>query len=126
MLVLDTHVLIHDALTPARLSRRARRLLETELLACSDISLWEIGMLASKGRLTITADTEQFLEDVIDARQIRVLSITPKVAALAQSREFLHADPADRIIAATAIAHRARLLSADALLRRLASVEVVW
>jgi PIN domain nuclease of toxin-antitoxin system len=38
----------------------------------------------------------------------------------------LQADPADRIIAATAIAHRAKLLSADALLRRLAAVEVVW
>lgn len=126
MLVLDTHVLIHDALTPARLSRRAKGLLEGEPLACSDISLWEIGMLVSKGRLALATDTEQFLQDIIDARQIRVLPITPRVAALAQSRDFLHADPAGRIIAAMAIAHRAKLLSADALLRRLAGLEVVW
>ena len=83
-------------------------------------------MLVSKGRVAIEADTEQFLEDIIRARNLRVLPITPRIAARAQSLEFSHADPADRIIAATAIAHGARLLSADKRLRRLASVEVVW
>jgi len=83
-------------------------------------------MLVSKGRVAIEADTEQFLEDIIRARNLRVLPITPRIAARAQSPEFSHADPADRIIAATAIAHGARLLSADKRLRRLASVEVVW
>ena len=126
MVVLDTHVLIHDALAPARLSRRAKRLLDTQPLACSDISLWEVGMLVSKGRVTVEASTEQFLEDIIRARNLRVLAITPRIAALAQSPEFSHADPADRIIAATAIAHHARLISADNRLRRLTSVEVVW
>lgn len=83
-------------------------------------------MLVSKGRVVIEADTEQFLEDILRARNLRVLPITPRIAALAQSSEFSHADPADRIIAATAIAHRAQLLSADDRLRRLASVEVIW
>lgn len=101
-------------------------MLESASLACSDISLWEIGMLIVKGRITVAADTERFLEDVIRAREIQVLPISPRIAALAQSQEFLQADPADRIIAATAIAHRAALLSADDLLRRLRSVEVVW
>ena len=126
MVVLDTHVLIHDALTPARLSRRVKRLLDTQPLACSDISLWEVAMLIAKGRLAVDAEAEQFLEDIIRSRNIRVLPITPQIAALAQSAEFRHADPADRIIAATAIAHNARLISADARLRRLTSVGVVW
>ena len=101
-------------------------MLEGESLACSDISLWEIGMLIAKGRVRVDAEIEQFLEDVVRARRIQVLPITPRIAALAQSQEFLQADPADRIIAATAIAHRAKLLSADDLLRRLGSVEVIW
>ena len=126
MVVLDTHVLIHDALAPARLSRRVKRLLDTQPLACSDISLWEVAMLIAKGRLAVDAEAERFLEDVIRSRNIGVLPITPQIAALAQSAEFRHADPADRIIAATAIAHHARLISADARLRRLTSVEVVW
>jgi PIN domain nuclease of toxin-antitoxin system len=126
VVVLDTHVLIHDALVPARVSRRARRVLDTQPLACSDISLWEIGMLVAKGRLAVETGIDAFLEDVLRARTIRVLPITPRIAALAQASEFRHADPADRIIAATAIAHRARLMTADDKLQQLVSVEVIW
>ena len=126
MLVLDTHVLVHDALNPGQLSSRAKRLLESMPLACSDISLWEIGMLIAKGRLVVASETEQFLQDVVHAPAISVLPITPRIAALAQSKDFLQADPADRIIAATAIAHRSKLLSADDLPRWLMSVEVIW
>jgi PIN domain nuclease of toxin-antitoxin system len=126
VLVLDTHVLVHDALSPGLLSTRAKRMLESMPLACSDISLWEIGMLIAKGRITVAVETEQFLDDVIQARSLRVLPITARIAALSQSRDFLQADPADRIIAATAIAHGAKLLSADDLLRRLPSLDVIW
>lgn len=126
VVVLDTHVLIQDALVPQCLSRRAKRLLDTQPLACSDISLWEIGMLVSKGRVKVDAAVEPFLDDIVRARNLRVLPISPRIAALAQSPEFSHADPADRIIAATAIAYRARLVSADVRLKRLTSVDVVW
>lgn len=126
VVVLDTHVLIHDALAPKRVSRRAKRVLQSQPLACSDISLWEISMLITKGRLSVDADTEQFLEDILRARNVAVLPITPKIAALSQSKEFVRTDPADRIITATAIAHGASLLSADNVLRRLNLVKVLW
>ena len=54
MIVLDTQVLLFDALDPRRLSRRARNALEEGMeagaLACSDISLWEIALLAARRR----------------------------------------------------------------------------
>ena len=130
MVVLDTNALIFDALQPKRLTARATRAIESatarDEIACSDISLWEIAMLVAKERLDPGVDLTQFLHDVIQARGLQVLPITPEIAVLAQSGHFTHGDPADRIIAATAMHYKAKLVSADAQLRRLKVVEVVW
>lgn len=130
MVVLDTNALIFDALQPKRLTARALRAIETAAtrsdIACSDISLWEIAMLVAKRRLDPGAELTQFLNDMIQARGLRVLPITPEIAALAQSEQFAHGDPADRIIAATAMYHQAKLVTADARIRKLKTIEVVW
>lgn len=130
MIVLDTHVLVFDALDPKRLSRGARDAIErgstSGTLACSDISLWEIAMLVARGRISSNTDAVQLLDDIVQARSIRVLPISPRIAVLAQSDQFEHGDPADRIIAATALAHRATLVSGDARLRKLKTIKVIW
>jgi PIN domain nuclease of toxin-antitoxin system len=130
VIVLDTHVLVFDALDPKRLSRAAlnaiRRGSTSGTLACSDISLWEIAMLVARGRISPNTDAVQLLDDIVRARSIRVLPISPRIAVLAQSDQFEHGDPADRIIAATALAHRAALVSADTRLRNLRAIKVIW
>ncbi len=130
MVVVDTNALIFDALQPKRLTPRALRAIdaasENGEIACSDISLWEIAMLVAKKRLDPGVELTQFLHDMIQARALRVLPITPEIAALSRSRHFSHGDPADRIISATALYHHAKLVSADAWLRKLQVLEVVW
>jgi len=130
LIVLDTHALIYDALTPARLSARARKAIALAFtdreLACSDISLWEIAMLIAHKRLNPVIDARQFLDDMIAARHVRVLPITAEIAVLSQSDVFSHGDPADRLIAATARLHRAPLITSDAKLRKLKEVTTIW
>jgi PIN domain nuclease of toxin-antitoxin system len=131
MVLLDTCALVFDALTPARLTARARRAIEDAeeegRLACSDISLWEVAMLVSKGRLDPGTDCQSFLEVTLQARGIRVLPITPEIAA--RSVAFgpsVPRDPADRLIAATALHHRARLVTADEGFREFEEITILW
>ena len=130
MIVLDTHALIYDALTPARLSARARKAIALAFtereIACSDISLWEIAMLIARKRLNPAMDARQFLDDMIAARHIQVLPISAEIAVLSQSDMFSHGDPADRLIAATARLHGAPLITSDAKLRKLKEVSTIW
>jgi PIN domain nuclease of toxin-antitoxin system len=131
MIVLDTCAMIFDALDPDRLGRRARRELDAAsakgIAACSDISLWEIAMLAARGRLNPGTDVITFIDLVVTSRNLQVLPITPEVAHLSASyRGFHHADSADRIIASTALFLKATLLTPDDRLRTVKGLKVVW
>lgn len=130
MVVLDTCILISDALAPERVSDGARRVIERHeragRLACSDISLWEIGMLVDKGRLDPGTDALSFLRLVVTARRMNVLPISPEIAAISTSYPaFRHHDPADRIIAATAIYHQAILITFDARLQEIPDLKTM-
>jgi PIN domain nuclease of toxin-antitoxin system len=72
-------------------------------LACADISLWEIAMLVSKGWLDPGIDSSTFCYLASDARGVSVLPITPEIAMASARMERPQGDPADRLIAATAV-----------------------
>ena len=130
MVVCDTHALVFDALAPNRLSSRARRAIEASAeagdLACACISWWEVAMLMEKGRLRVSASCEEFLDALVAARRLRVLPITPAIAALAGSNRVPPGDPADRLIAATAMAHAATLVTQDRRLSGLTGLPPLW
>ena len=63
----------------------------------------------------------------MQARQIEVLPITVEIAILSASHtNFNHFDPADRIIAATAIEHKAALVSCNKELKKISAITVIW
>lgn len=130
MILLDTCVLIFDALTPQRLSTPARAALDRGeaggVLVCADISLWEIAMLVSKGRLDPGTDSADFCRLALGARGVRVLPITPEIAMGSTRIPLPQGDPADRLIAATALAHQALLITADERLRAYTHLQTCW
>ncbi len=131
MILLDTCAIIFAALTPEQMARKAAeeiaRGIETKKLACCDISLWEMAMLISKGRLKPAADPLTFISHVITAYNLTVMPITPEIAILStDERLFSHKDPCDRIIAATALHYKIPLITSDTNLRTLAGLKTIW
>ena len=128
--ICDTHVLAFWGLEPGRLAPRALEIMQrgrsTGSLACADISFWELAMLFARGRLIPPIPPAEFIQILVQDLRLAVLSITPEIAVLSQSNIFPHKDPADRLIAATAIANRASLITADDKLRGLPGLSVIW
>lgn len=128
--ICDTHILIFWQDDPKRLSSRAAAALEKSLqektLACADISFWEIAMLMRAGRLRNDIPADQYMNDLVLVLSLTIFPITPEIALLSQQDFFLHKDPADRLIAATALHHKAPLISADKKLREVEPLTVIW
>ena len=66
------------------------------------------------------------MSDLSIVLSLTVLPITPEIASLSQENFLLHKDPADRLIAATAIHHDAPLITADKKLGKLKQLKVIW
>ena len=111
--LLDTHVLLWWHGDRGRLSREQRDVIAAagadSPLEVSDISLWEVAMLYSLGRIRLTIPLREWLDKAVAAPLVRRHGISPAVAA-------------DRILVATARVLGATLLTRD---RRIAEAELV-
>ena len=100
--------------------------LKSKNLACSDISFWEIAMLIRGGRLRSDVDAGQYTNDQSPTLSLTFLPISSQIAAQSQADFPHHKDPADRLIAATAICHNAPLISSDGKLPNIKRLNVIW
>lgn len=83
-------------------------------LRLSVMSVWEVGMLESKGRIELYAPCEEWVQKALAMPGLSLAPLTPEIAvASTRLPEPFHGDPADRIIVATARALGARLVTRD-------------
>lgn len=125
--VLDTHVLLWWFQADDQLARAQRRILRhadpEHPLWVSDISLWEVAMLHSLGRIRLQLPLRDWLDRATAPPLVMRAGISPAVAAeVATLPASLPGDPADRIILATAHVLGAALLTRD---RRLVDARLV-
>lgn len=69
-------------------------------------------MLSLRKRISLPKSALSWRQDLLAAGLIEI-AIDGEIAMVAATLESLHKDPADRFIAATAIAGRATLITAD-------------
>ena len=127
--VVDTHAFLwwyHE--DERRLSREARTTLaRTDRIVVPDIVLWEIAMLAETDEIRLDRDVRTWLNEALADDRIVVQPITPEIAHASVSiGRWLQLDPADHLIAATAIVLGVPLITRDQELAKLPALEVIW
>jgi PIN domain nuclease of toxin-antitoxin system len=112
---LDTHVWVWSQLEARRLSHRVARVVQDSRneLWVSPVSTWEIVLLCDKGRLQLDGGPEAWVQKVAAALSLREAPLTHEIALATRGIRLPHSDPADRLLAATALIHGLTLVTAD-------------
>ncbi len=129
MILLDTHVLIWMSSDPKRLSKKAREAIREARqktgIAAASITLWELAWLAENRRILVSGSVESFVRETIS--RVIVMPMTPEIVALAvRLPSDYPKDPADRLIASTAIVDGIPLVTADERIRQARVVQTIW
>ena len=115
MVLLDTHVLLWLRTGDASLGPRARRVIagaENEgEVAVSAISFWEIAMLKDKRRIELKESVSSWRRKLLEEGIVEI-AINGDIGVRAVRLRNFHADPADRLIIATALTGH-QLVTAD-------------
>jgi PIN domain nuclease of toxin-antitoxin system len=125
--LLDTHTLIWFVENSPHLPATRSALIadeSTERLV-SIVSLWEIAIKHSLGRLALSLPLDEFIATHVPADKVTLLPITvPHLLTFAQM-PWHHRDPFDRILVAQALTENVPIISADAALDTYA-VQRLW
>lgn len=121
-LLLDTHVWIWAAeQRENELSSRLLKLIDAASrdgrVLISAISMWEIAMLVERNRIALSAEPLKWIEKAVSIPGVGIIGLTPRIAVgSTRLPGNPHADPADRILMATARDAGARLVTRDKLI----------
>lgn len=118
MILLDTHVLVWGVEENNHLGPYALAAIDRELnvasVKISAITPWEIAMLVERGRLLLRRELSDWMSAVQALEGLEIVALTPDIAVESvRLPGSFHADPADRIIVATARILDAILITAD-------------
>lgn len=118
-MLLDTHIWLWYARADAK-NLRPQTLKRIEAargkhgVLVSAITIWEIGMLEAKNRITLSIPCETWIEQALQLPGLTLAELTPRIAVAASRLPGQPPpDPADRILIATARELDCELLTAD-------------
>jgi len=114
-LLLDTHIWLWILAAPDRLGRKVRRLLEPgkSEVWLSPISVWELLVLAERGRVRLDADPRAWVAEALEKAPFEEAVLNHEVALRSREVALPHQDPVDRFLVATALCYELTLVTAD-------------
>ncbi len=117
--LLDTHIWLWYARGDrhrlnTRVAERLTALDKAERLHLSVMSVWELGLLTAKNRLHLGQPCAEWVQTFFSRTRVRLIELdVPTALSANQLPGQFHADPADRLLVATARHHGLRLITED-------------
>ena len=114
-LLLDTHTFLWFITNDPRLSTRAQTLIQapTNQRLFSIVSVWEMAIKISLGKLTVAQPLDQFLRQQLSLNHVALLEIKLGHALAVAALPFHHRDPFDRLLVAQCQAENLPIVSQD-------------
>ena len=126
MYLLDTCAFLYYLGDSEKLSSTARSIIETkEDVYLSQTTLWEIAIKKTIKKLDL-AETTFDLERICSDGGISIIPIKNKYFETIQKLPYIHGDPFDRLIMATALDEGLSVLTDDEKIPLYPEIKVVW
>ncbi len=122
--LLDTHALLWYLLDDENLSAKARSVIDTEECFYSKVSLWEIAIKQSLGKLKYK-ETIPSIIHMCELEQFFNLPVTGKNIEAIKALPFIHNDPFDRLLIAQAQNDDLTIVTRDKIIPRY-NVKTLW
>lgn len=113
--LLDTHIWFWYLTGADPLPNSIRELIDNSSDKCrfSPISVWELSMLAEKGRIDIVGEFRNWITKALRVFPIKEAPLNLEVSLVSGEIELPHRDPADHFISATTLVYDLTLLTLD-------------
>lgn len=124
--LLDTQVAIWALGEKSRLSSTAKAIIDdgSVPLYISIISAWEIAIKISIGKLEFSGGSGYFIEKMLQ-NGIAILGVEASHIEVVETLPFLHRDPFDRLLIATAKADSMTIITSDENIRKY-DIQAIW
>lgn len=115
-LLLDTHIWIWSVIDPARIVSEVAKAMAkpSNKLFLSPVSIWELSLLTERKRIILNTLLGEWCAASFKEMSIEETPFPWEVAAELPFTRFLHKDPGDRFLAATAKVFDLTLVTSDA------------
>lgn len=114
MILLDTCALLWLSHNQENLSQHAlERIDSAPIVYISAITGFEIGIKQRTGKLILPAPLADWINGILEHHDISVIDIDLNINIKATELPFIHKDPCDRFIIATAIINKLTVVTAD-------------
>ncbi len=126
MYLLDTNALLFFLYDNRKLSKKASEVIyySNEKISVSIVSMWEIAIKSSIGKLEIKSSISRIVE-TCEKEQIDILSIKPLHLDGIKKLPFIHGDPFDRLIISQAVTENFIIITKDGIIPQY-DVKVLW